>query len=157
MPYLQPHQKGEAMTTTTRKKAPRKTRPKLARSPSHVITEDSALRKFRVASGLPTLHECREELDEYVAVLMGETPPPIANGVMTLHEVANTYLSRALTITMLVQRAETEGYVAKGAAWYKFRTGELRTFTELASKASELGSRRVTAARLEFDMKEEAT
>ncbi len=85
---------------------------------------------------------------------MGNEEPPIQNGVMSLLEVANAYLSRALEMTMLIQRAESEGYVTKGSAFYKFRTGELRTFTELASKAAELGSRRVTAAQMEYQMQE---
>ena len=38
------------------------------------------------------------------------------------------------------------------ARQYRFRTGELRTFCEMAAKAIELGSRRVTVAQLEADL-----
>ena len=129
-------------------------RRRLARRESEVSTETDGLRKFRLKSGLPTLHECREEIDEYLNVLLGHSDPPIANGVMSLMEVANAYLSRALEITLLIQRAEQDGYVSKNSAFYKFRTGELRTFTELASKSADLGSRRITVAQMEVHHKE---
>lgn len=131
-----------------------KQRQKLARNPSEVDSETNELRKFRVASGLPTLHECRQELDGYVRVLKGQDPSPITNGVLSLMEVANAYLSRALELTMVIQRGESDGSIVKGSHFYKFRTGELRTFTELASKAADLGSRRVTVAQMEYEMKE---
>lgn len=87
---------------------------------------------------------------------MGHKDSPIKNGVLSLMEVSNAYLSRALELTMLIQRAESDGHIPKGSHFYKFRTGELRSFTELASKAADLGSRRVTAAQMEYDMKEGA-
>ena len=52
----------------------------------------------------------------------------------------------------LIQEAEREGFVAKGDAIYHFRTGELRTFMEMAKRAAELGSRRLTEAQLNFEM-----
>jgi hypothetical protein len=64
---------------------------------------------------------------------------------MTMMEYANAVYSRSLEITMMLQRAEADGQVLKGSKHYKFRTGELRTFTEL-------GSRRVTMARMEYDL-----
>jgi hypothetical protein len=94
----------------------------------------------------------REELDEYTDVLMGRLSPPIENGEMTLLEYANAVYSRAQELTILLQRAESNGTVVKGSKPYKFRTGELRTFVEMANKAIELGSRRVTAAKLEYEM-----
>jgi hypothetical protein len=77
------------------------------------------------------------------------------NGVLTLMEYANSVYSRALEINMRLHEGETSGVIAKGTAPYKFRTGELRTFIELAKGAMELGSRRLTAAQLALDMKEE--
>lgn len=97
--------------------------------------------------------EIRQELDEYTDVLLGRVDPPHDNGVLTLMETANAYLSRALEITMLIQRAESMGGVTKGSGYYRLRTGELRTFVELAKGAVDLGSRRMTQAQLEHDMR----
>lgn len=94
----------------------------------------------------------RQELDEYISVLMGRSEPPIDNGELTLMEYSNAVYSRALELTMMIQRAETDGQVLKGSKYYKFRTGELRSFTELALRAIDLGSRRVTWAQMEYSM-----
>lgn len=89
-------------------------------------------------------------------MLLGRTDPPITRGVLTLMEVAEAYYARASEITAMLQRKEAEGVIAKGSTPYRFRTGELRTFMEAAKSAIELGSRRVTYARMEFDMETEA-
>jgi hypothetical protein len=112
----------------------------------------TSIRSFRLNDGLPTLRELQQELDEYVAVIMGREAPPINNGEMTLLEYANAVYSRGMELTMLIQRSEASGTVLKGSKYYKFRTGELRSFVELALKAIELGSRRITVAKMEYDM-----
>jgi hypothetical protein len=94
----------------------------------------------------------RNELDEYTQVLLGRAEPPIDNGEMTLMEYANAVYSRAQEMTMLIQRAEADGHIVKGSKHYKFRTGELRTFTDLALRCIDLGSRRITVARMEYDL-----
>lgn len=101
-----------------------------------------------------TLQSWYDELDEMREVLLGREPPPIDAGVMTLMEVADAYLSRAKEIEQMILRMEAEGSVLKGARSYKFRTGELRSFIEMVKSSTELGSRRVTALRLELDMEE---
>jgi len=110
------------------------------------------LRSVHLNSGIPAIQELRKELDGYVEVLMGRVEPPIDNAEMTLMEYANAVYSRAMELTMLLQRAESEGSVLKNSRFYKFRTGELRTFTEMALRAIELGSRRVTWAQLDYSM-----
>jgi len=99
---------------------------------------------------LPNLTELKSELLDMTDVLVGRKEPPIDRGVFTLHEVADAYFARAAEITMLLQQAEREGHVAKGSAHYKFRTGELRTFLEMAKRASDLGSRRLTFAQMMY-------
>lgn len=94
----------------------------------------------------------RDELDEYTAVLLGRVDPPNENGEMTMLEYANAVYSRGMELTMLLQRAESDGHILKGSKHYKFRTGELRTFTELAQRAIDLGSRRITYAQMEYSM-----
>ncbi|NBO54512.1 MAG: hypothetical protein EBU84_07935 [Actinobacteria bacterium] len=101
---------------------------------------------------MPPIGEIRNEIDEYTAVLLGRTPPPIDNGEMTLMEYANAVYSRAMELTILIQRAESDGSVLKSSKYYRLRTGELRSFTELAAKCIELGSRRVTWAQLDYSM-----
>ena len=110
-----------------------------------------SLRQFPLANGIAGVESLRAELDEYTDVLMGRVEPPIDNGPLSLMEYANAVYSRAVEITILLQRAEADGHVTKGSKLYRFRTGELRNFVELASKAIDLGSRRITAARMNYD------
>lgn len=89
-------------------------------------------------------------------ILMGRIPPPVEAGDLTLMEVADAYFARGCEIQYQILKAEREGGVFKGHSYYKFRTGQLRTFLELSKKAAELGSRRLTQARLLYDMDREA-
>lgn len=110
-----------------------------------------AVRTFQLGQGLPPVSHLHNELLDMTNVLLGRDAPPITKGIMTLMEVADAYYARASEITMLIQAGERTGTVLKSDAYYKFRTGELRTFMELAKKASELGSRRITYAQLQFE------
>lgn len=116
----------------------------------------SAIRMFPMGSGLPKLRDMKAEVDEMRDVLMGREEPPIQRGVLTLMEVAEAYYSRCSEMTALIQRKEEEGVVTRSSSYYKFRTGELRTFMEAMKRTIDLGSRRITAARLEYDMETEA-
>lgn len=102
---------------------------------------------------LTTVAEMHLELQDYVEVLMGHLPPPMENGILTLMEVANAYYSRAKEIEMLILAGERDEVIDKGSPLYRFRTGELRSFIELAKGAAELGSRRLTDARRESEMR----
>lgn len=86
-----------------------------------------------------------------MAVLLGREDPPIDAGLLTLHEVAYAYYARGVEMTMAIHRGETSGAVVRGSGVYKFRTGELRDFVELCKRAQDLGSRRVTFAKLEYE------
>ena len=66
-------------------------------------------------------------------------------------EVANAYYSRGMEIAARIQRMEAQGVVLKNSEMYRFRTGELRTFNDMAKAAVELGSRRITIATMEAD------
>ena len=94
------------------------------------------------------------ELHVYTNVLLGRVAPPIDNGVMTLMEVANSYFSRAKEMEMRLHEGERDGWIAKGGELYRFRTGELRDFLDLAKAAQELGSRRLTDAMRQHDMRQ---
>lgn len=110
------------------------------------------VRMFRLGEGVPPIPVMVNELQDMTDVLMGRTDPPMTNGTMTLMEVADAYYSRASEMTMLLQKAEREGTVLRSSAHYKFRTGELRTFMDMAKRAADLGSRRLTEEQLRFEM-----
>lgn len=109
------------------------------------------IRVFKVGDSINELHEYRDEIDEYTNVLLGRENPPMVNGVMTLVEVANAYYSRAVEMQIRILRAESQGAISGSDPLSKFRKGELRSFIQMAEKAQELGSRRLTAAKLEFE------
>lgn len=107
-------------------------------------------RVISVAAGLPTIDELRAELDEYLDVLMGRLDAPV-RGVLALMETADMYYARATEINLLIQRGEQDGTIGRTDPLIKFRTGELRSFRELASKAADLGSRRLTQHSVEVE------
>lgn len=112
------------------------------------------VRQFHVGTGF-TLADLKTELDDMIDVLLGRIDPPIDEGIGTLQEVASAYYGRAREIEAHILRCEQEKVVAKGSDEYRFRTGELRAFTELAKNACELGSRRVTKWKVEMEMRTE--
>ena len=80
---------------------------------------------------------------------------PVQSPYLSLAEVATAYHSRAREIEMLIYRAEQEGAVMKGSPMYKFRTGPLSSFIEMAKRCSDLGSRRLTQEQLLHEMRME--
>jgi hypothetical protein len=110
----------------------------------------SRLRTTPVADGLPTVSDMRKELQEYWDVLTGRTPSPVT-GAHALQEVADQYYARASELTSLIQDGEIDGTIAKGSELARYRTGPLRTFREVAGKAAELGSRRLTAIAVQAE------
>lgn len=102
------------------------------------------LRAVPLGTGVPSLTSMVSEIQDMTDVLLGRVEPPIDSGHLTLYEVADAYYARAAELTMLLQKSEREGQIVKGSAHYKFRTGELRTFLELAKRSADLGSRRIT-------------
>lgn len=109
------------------------------------------VREFRLGSGLQSPSEIRAELEEYRDVLMGRVDPPIERGVITLMEVANGYFSRACEIEQLILQAKAEGWLPKNKGYETLRTQEIRSFKELSKGATELGSRRITAAQQRYE------
>lgn len=98
--------------------------------------------------GMPGADELWEEIHGYVDILLGRVESPINSPYLSMGEVATAYYARAQEIDMLIHAAERDGTVMRGSALYKFRTGELRSFIELAKKCAELGSRRLTQEQL---------
>ena len=104
-----------------------------------------------VGLGLPGVDELWKELEGYIDVLLGREDPPIDSPYLALAEVATAYYCRAQEIDATIHSGERSGDIVKGSPYYRFRTGELRSFIELAKKAAELGSRRLTQERLIHD------
>jgi hypothetical protein len=65
-------------------------------------------------------------------------------------ECAEAFHARAKEMEMELLELEAEGAVPRGSRPYKFRTGYLRSFIELTSKTIELGSRRLTYWREQY-------
>lgn len=85
---------------------------------------------------------------------MGRVDPPYPpERVETMMEVANAYYARAMEISGMLQRHETDGIVLKSHKLSKFRTGELRTFCEMSKAVIDMGSRRITVATMDREEK----
>lgn len=110
----------------------------------------SRLRDVPLELGLPKLEDLVAEFDHYRDVLLGRVEPPIDVGVGTLMEVADAYFARACEVDQLIHQGEREGGIFKNSNYYKFRTGELRSFLDLSKRAAELGSRRITLAQMAY-------
>lgn len=112
----------------------------------------SKIRHFRLGEGMTSPQDIRDELEDMRDVLLGRTESPIEEGIMTLMEVAEAYFSRACDIEQQILRAQEEGRIINSASktnpYHQLRTQELRSFKEMAKSATELGSRRITAASL---------
>lgn len=118
---------------------------------SHKLTE------VEVLEGLPPVEELHDELLGYTDVILGRADPPDGvDGVMDLMEVAAAYYARAKEIDMYIHWEEQQRRVIRGSPYYKFRTGQLRSFIEMAKMMADLGSRRLTMERLMFDQRYDA-
>jgi len=112
------------------------------------------VQKFPLKKGLSDAKDLHGEIDEYIDVLMGHINPPISDGVDTLFEVSSTYLARAKEIEIKLLERERSGSIPTGDELKKFRTGELRSFIELCKSAQNQGSRRITIALSELNLKD---
>lgn len=108
------------------------------------------VRVIAVGSGLPPIDEIEAELREYWDVLLGRVDAPV-KGVLALMETADMYYARASEINSLILKGERDGTIKTGSEYKKFRTGELRDFREVARRAAEIGSRRLTELSVETE------
>lgn len=102
-----------------------------------------------VGSGLPPVGDLQEEFLEYTDVILGRADPPTEGDYyLDLMEVASAYYARAKEIDMLIHWEEQQRRVIRGSPHYRFRTGQLRSFMEMAKMMADLGSRRLTQEKL---------
>lgn len=109
------------------------------------------LMQVEVEMGLDSVEHLWAELQGYVDVLVGREESPLDSPYLAMMEVATAYYARAQEMDMRIHAAEREGLVHRGSPLYKFRTGELKAFIELARKCADLGSRRLTQEALLAD------
>jgi hypothetical protein len=110
-----------------------------------------------VGSSLPPVEELQEEFLGYVDIILGRADPP-TDGMpyLDLMEVAAAYYGRAKEVDMLIHWEEQQRHIIRGSPHYKFRTGQLRSFIEMAKMMADLGSRRLTQERLLEDQRYDA-
>lgn len=113
------------------------------------------LTDVEVLEGLPSVEDLHDELLGYTNVILGRADPPLeVDGLyLDLMEVAAAYYARAKEIDMLIHWEEQNRRVVRGSAYYRFRTGQLRSFLEMAKMMADLGSRRLTMERLLSDQR----
>ena len=111
-----------------------------------------------VVEGLPSPDDLHDELLGYANVILGRADPPleIDGFYLDLMEVAAAYYARAKEIDMLIHWEEQNRRVIRGSPYYKFRTGQLRSFIDMAKMMADLGSRRLTQERLLNDQRYDA-
>jgi hypothetical protein len=126
-------------------------------APTHAPSFGRKLIDVEVLSGLPSVDELHDELLGYANMLLGRSDPPDGmDSVMDLMEIAATYYARAKEIDMLIHHEEQNRRVIRGSPYYKFRTGQLRSFIEMSKMLADLGSRRLTNERLLFEQRYDA-
>ncbi len=111
---------------------------------SHRLTDVETI------EGLPDIEGLQDELLGYANVILGRADPPLQldGFYLDLMEVAAVYYARAKEIDMLIHWEEQQRRVIRGSPYYRFRTGQLRSFMEMAKMMADLGSRRLTQERL---------
>jgi hypothetical protein len=124
---------------------------RIRRSTERDIQFGRTLTQVETEYGLDSVEHLWAELQGYVDVLLGRKESPIDSPYLSLMEVATAYYARAQEMDMRIHAAEREGLVHRGSPLYKFRTGELKAFIELARKCADLGSRRLTQEALLSD------
>jgi len=102
------------------------------------------LLSIEIGLGLDDVDSLWEEIQGYVDVLLGRKESPIDSPYLAMMEVATAYYARAQEIDAKIHAAERQGAIMRGSPLYRFRTGELRAFIELARKCADLGSRRLS-------------
>lgn len=99
--------------------------------------------------------ELVEEFLGYANILLGRDVSPVQSPYLELMEVATAYHSRGREVEMIILTEEQTGKVPKGSDLYRFRTGQLASFIEMARKCIDLGSRRLTQEQILTRMRDE--
>jgi hypothetical protein len=82
---------------------------------------------------------------------MGRAPFPIHSPYLSMMEVATAYYARAKEMDSLIHRGMRKGIIQKDSEYDRFRKDELTNFIDIARKAADLGSRRLTQEQMLHD------
>jgi hypothetical protein len=124
-------------------------------APTHVQF-GQRLTDVPVGAGVESVDDLYDELLGYTDVLLGRVDPEVQSPYLTLMEIASAYYARALEIEMMIHKLEQDRVIVRGSPLNKFRTGQLRSFIEMAKKMADLGSRRLTQETLLSDQRYDA-
>lgn len=126
-----------------------------AAAPTH-IQFGQKLTEVPVGTHLPSPDAIKGELLEYCDILLGRVPAPVSSPYLALAEIATAYYARACELDFLLHEEERSGRVIRGHAYYRLRTGALRSFLDMSKRMSDLGSRRLTQEQLMFEQRHDA-
>ena len=120
------------------------------RAPEAGMRFSRRLTDVETIQGLGSVEEIQDELLGYANVILGRADPPMEldGYYLDLMEVASAYYARAKEIEMLILWEEQQRRVIRGSAYYRLRTGQLRSFIEMSKMMADLGSRRLSQERL---------
>jgi hypothetical protein len=121
---------------------------RIRRGTSEDVQLGQRLTTVAVRMGLDAVEILSDEIQDMTDILLARADAPIESPYLALQEVATAYYARAQEMDMQIHKLEREKLVHRGEGYYKFRTGELRAFLELAKKFAELGSRRLSQEQL---------
>lgn len=126
---------------------------KLSGGPRSYKAEPAEVRSkiySQLGQGVPSVDQCRQEIDGYYAVFMGRIDLTEINRTTDLLEFATAVLARLNEMELLILRAENDMQTGfnRGSQFNRFRTGELRAAQDTARKMVELGSRRLSYAQM---------
>ena len=126
---------------------------RIRRAYSQTVTD------IQVPVGLPPIEELQDEFLGYMDVFLGRTPlPPEVeeSPYLGLKEYADVVYARASEIDMLIYWGEQNREVPRGHPYYRFRTGQLRSFMSAAKRMSDLGSRRLSEQKFLMEQRYDA-
>tara|TARA_B100000676_G_C17806899_1_gene695266 strand:- start:189 stop:530 length:342 start_codon:yes stop_codon:yes gene_type:complete len=112
------------------------------------------MQKIVLTKGVSSAEELHSEISNYIDVLLGHEKPPIEDGVEALFELSSAYLARAREIEVKLLERERSNSIPTDDNLKRFRTGELRSFIDLCKRAQDQGSRRITIALSELNLRE---
>lgn len=106
------------------------------------------LNEIKVGYGLAEIEELSKEINSYYDVLLGREEVDNPHKYSYIVEVATAYYVRAKEIETAIHKLEREQIIAKNTPYYKFRTGELRSFIEACSKSISYGLAKIEERKL---------
>lgn len=106
------------------------------------------LNEIKVENKLADVDVLAEEISKYYNVLLGREEVDSVHQYSYIIEVATAYYVRAKEIEGAIHKLERQLVVTKNSQYYKFRTGELRSFIEACSKMIAYGQAKIDERKI---------